>query len=279
MIAKLIHVLAAGGMGKSTALKHLAMSWAEGTIKPLVQFHFLFHLELKRVRDNRSIENIIVQQHCDLEGNNVRPEEIKYLLDGNTNSKILLIMDGHDEYKIGTNTDVDRIIEKRKRGNCCLILTSRETEKSPWVKEFMDNELEIHGFDTENGKKYITAMLNNEEKTTELLEQASANGLCVSHGQGNFSFISTLLQIPIILNMICVLFLMAAILPKTKTQIIYAMIKRYIDRENIRMKGQAAVKNFEDTLRKLGKLAWMGILEGKQTFEKVKNFLIPFPYI
>ena len=57
------------------------------------------------------------------------------------------------------------------------------------------------------------------------------------------------------------------------------MIKMYIDRENIHMKGQAAITSFEDTLRKLGKLAWMGILEGKQTFEKVKSLLIPFPYI
>ena len=41
-------------MGKSTAMKHLAISWADGTAEELKKFDFVFHISLKLVRDNRS---------------------------------------------------------------------------------------------------------------------------------------------------------------------------------------------------------------------------------
>ena len=70
-------------------------------------------------------------------------EEIKHILDGRSNGNILLIMDGHDEYKPGTNSDVDGVILKRKFGNCSMILTSRVTKEIADIKDYMDVETEI----------------------------------------------------------------------------------------------------------------------------------------
>ena len=49
---------------------------------------------------------------------------IESILEGETNHKVLLLLDGYDEYRRGINRDIDEAIES-KIGNCLLILTSR----------------------------------------------------------------------------------------------------------------------------------------------------------
>ena len=68
-------------MGKSTAMKHLAITWADGTAEELKKFDFVFHISLKHVRTNKSLEKIIIEQHNSLEANKVTPAEIKCILE------------------------------------------------------------------------------------------------------------------------------------------------------------------------------------------------------
>ena len=97
-------------MGKSTAMKHLSLCWANGSVEALKQFDFIFHLALKAVKGNENIENIIKEQHAALCGNKVQLEEIRAIIEGETKHKVLLLLDGHDEYKPGTNTHIDKAI-------------------------------------------------------------------------------------------------------------------------------------------------------------------------
>ena len=75
-------------------MKYLALSWAEGSDQDLQKMDFVFHIALKQVRDDTSIENIIIQQHPGLKANNVKPEEIKAILEPEPTerrSKVLLL--------------------------------------------------------------------------------------------------------------------------------------------------------------------------------------------
>ena len=119
-------------------------------------------------------------QHSGLKANKVLPAEIKCILEGDTGSNILLLIDGHDEYKTGLNIDIDAAIKKESLWNCWIILTSRETEQIKEIKEYMDAEAELEGFDENNVKEYITKYLDDKSKTDELLSQALQNNLC--HG-------------------------------------------------------------------------------------------------
>ena len=114
-----------GGMGKSTATKYLAISWADGTAEELQKFDFVFHIALKKVKDGSPIENIIIQQHSGLKASKVKPVEVKGILEGDTNSKVMVILDGHDEYTVGRNFDIDEAIVKEKLGNCWVVITSK----------------------------------------------------------------------------------------------------------------------------------------------------------
>ena len=164
--------VATGGMGKSTAMKHLALSWADGSADELKRFDFIFHISMKSVHPNLPIENIIIEQHRGLNGNGVQPDEIKAILEGNSNHNVLVILDGHDEYKNGTNAHIDKTLTKAHLRNCCVILTSRETKDLPAIREYMDIEAEITGFDPKRAEEYVTKYLGSQEKCDKLMEVA-----------------------------------------------------------------------------------------------------------
>ena len=260
-------------MGKSTAMKQPAFTWAEGSAKELQKFQFVFHISLKLVKNNASISEIIVAQHPGLKANKVKPSEIQTILEGDGNGKVLLLIDGHDEYRVGRNTDIDNAVTKNSLWNCWLILTSRETEQIKELKEFMDAEVEICGFDDNNVVQYITKYFGSKAKAEELLREAAAKGLCDFDEEEGYFFEDSFLQVPFLLNLICVLFSCNSTLPETKLEVMKAIVDRCINRESIRARGEKAVTRAESTLFKIGKLAWQGLNmpDKKIVFEKGKK--------
>ena len=93
-------------------MKHLALSWAEDPAEDLKDIDFIFHVALNAVETNENIEDIMIEQHKGLKGNDVQPEEIRTILRNQTKRKIVLLLDGYDEYKYGTNSDIDHGIDK-----------------------------------------------------------------------------------------------------------------------------------------------------------------------
>ena len=234
-----------GGIGKSTAMKHLALVWADGSSKEMGKFDFVFHISLKSVNENSTLEDIIISQHKGLKANGVKSGEIKSILNGR--QKALLLMDGFDEYTKGTNEGIDKVIEKESLWNCWVIVTSRVIPELESVKPFMDAEAAIHGFNEEKVKEYATKFLGSEDDSEELIEKAQE------------SRISKLMSIPIILQMLCVLFTSTLSLPETRTGIVQAIVKRCIDCSFVRLNGlkpNFQASEIHKMLVKLGGLAW-----------------------
>ena len=263
-------ISAPGGMGKSTTMKHFAISWADETSEELKKFDFVFHISLKHVKNNSPIENIIIAQHNGLKAkdNGVTQAEIRLIL---TEQKVLLLLDGYDEFKAGINPDIDDTIKKERLWKAWVVLTSRETEPVKDIKKYMSREVEIKGFNEENVETYTTACLESSEKKDELLEKARAAGLGDPQDWG-------LLTVPIFLQIVCILFLSNLPLPKTRAGLLQAIVDRCMNREAIRLKGKKAEESAKKALYKLGKLAWEGLKKRGQKliFTKVntiKTFL------
>ena len=260
-------------MGKSTTMKYLAITWADGTSEELKKFDFVFHIALKRVKDNSPIEKIIVEQHTGLQAKEVKPAEIKCILEEDTDGKIMLILDGHDEYTVGRNTDIDKAIMKEKLWNCWMFITSRENDQIKDLKQYMDAEVELYGFNGENARQYATKTIGNKEEAETMLKQAVEKSLCHWDGKNTFFLELSFLCLPIFLHMICVIFCSEKNLPDTATKILQAIVDRCIKREAIRGAAQRTGEGVQRTLFNLGRLAW-GVLNahGKLfTFEKVRN--------
>ena len=106
-------------------------------------------------------------------------------------------------------TDIDEAIKKESLWKCWMILTSRATEQIKDIREYIDAEAEIQGFDSTGVWNYVRRSLRNDEKANRLMGQAQYGGLFSNEGKLS----GIVLAIPIILNMICVLFKFHQTLP------------------------------------------------------------------
>ena len=233
------------------------------------RFDFVFLIRLCYADKLSSLAKLIVAQHGKL-----RPEDttrIEDIIEGKTNHRVLLLLDGYDEYKPGTNTEIDRAI-KCSVGNCFLILTSRPelpSRKGHYVSQEirskMDGEVIIEGFNEENINKCSVQYLENEDCAVKMINQAKEVG------------IYDLLKIPIVLLMTCVIYVEHKSLPRTMTKIYNKIFEMMIDRTALKAFQPglyADVKEYLDTLLcVLGELSWNALQNDVQQLllRKVKS--------
>ncbi len=186
-----------------------------------------------------------MKQHGRLETERVSPSEVKAILQGETNSNILLMFDGYDEYSEGTNDDVDKILRNGK-DNCLIIVSSRSGDFLHPIKTCMDEEVRITGFSEQNIVKCAEQYLGSKKSRKDFLSQAK---------QGD---IYGLLHVPILLLMACVVFLENTCLPSKRTKIFQQVVHMSISRTTLKTMGKSAseVENLHKLIVKLGKLAW-----------------------
>ena len=265
-----------GGIGKSTAMKYLALGWADTTLDELKQFDFVFHIALKDVQKNQTVEEIIIKQHKGLKSRNVSPAEIKDITE-NENYKILLLLDGYDEFTPGSNQNIEDVIRTNILPDSWMILTSRENEKLAEVRKFMDAEAEILGFDQKGIEEYVNKHLGHKDKCENLIDIAKQNNI-IEFDWISYTYNFGILSIPFLLHMVCVLYLRKVSLPRTRTGIISAIVERCPDWEEIRKTGHKRVKAVEDALTHLGQYMFHKLLKGdrKNSFLKVKQDFLPF---
>ena len=172
---------------------------------PEVPFDLVFLIRLRFVRKNQSLDDVIMNQHRQIEPERVTSGYIKSVLKNKTGVRVLLMLDGYDEYKPGTNRDIDRVIES-EIGNCFLILTSRPGEYlKKEIRDQMDGEIVIEGFSDQQIRECIDNYLKNITLSTKMLTQAKQAG------------IYDLLRVPVILTMTTMVFRTEKSLPRSKT--------------------------------------------------------------
>ena len=207
-------------------------------------------MPLRNVTKNSSLAEIIIAEHDQLEEEDV--VVINAILNGKTNHKVLLLLDGYDEYTPGTNEHIDEAI-KSSIGKCFLLLTSRPKPEhsrnhflAKHIRNKMDGEVVIEGFNEENIKRCCSQYLGSDRKADEMLQEATERG------------IYSLLHIPILLFMVCVLYNEKKSLPKSRTKLFHTIYRLLIDRSTMKTFGCKAdeLEDLNTMLITLGKCAW-----------------------
>ncbi len=234
----------------------VGLDWAEDKWPELQKFKFVFLVLLRHVDGNEPLEEIIMKQHGRLETENVSRAEVRAILQGETNSNILLMFDGYDEYSKGTNEAIDKILLSGK-DNCFVIVSSRSGDFLHQIKTSMDEEVRISGFSRENMLKCAEQYLGSEQLADDFQYEADVAG------------IYELLHIPIILLMACAVFIEDESLPSNKTDIFAKVVDMSISRTTLKTMGKTAseVENLQELLVTLGKLAWEALNR-----ERVNNY-------
>ena len=199
---------------------------------------------------NCSLTELVANEH-DLEKKDI--PLLKNLLKGKTKHKVLLLLDGYDEYTPGTNTELDRAIEK-SIGKCLLILTSRPkdgTDFTRQIRDKMDGEVVIQGFSEENILKCCSLYLGSVSDAEQFFKEAKKK-----------ADLYELLQVPIILLMTSALYNedKKKSLPKSRTKLYENLYEFIMDRSTLKSNNfgccSSKVPNLQDMLQTLGKFAW-----------------------
>ena len=213
----------------------------------LIPFDIVFLLRLRYISKTLSLTHAIRKQHG--LGEDVPVQYIEAILTGKTNHRVLLMLDGYDEYTPGTNQDIDTVIESGI-GNCFLILTSRPGEYlSQSLRNRMDGEIMIEGFSKKKIAECSTIYLRSAEMSAEMLRQAKHTG------------IYELLHVPIILVMTVVVFIEEKALPKSKTGIYKTIFRLVTNRTTLKNFGLKSedIPQMEHLLHTLGEFAWKAL--------------------
>ena len=224
-------------------------------------FDFVFIIRLRKMDTDTSLTQVIIDQHEELDCED--REYVEALLSRKTKQKVLLLLDGYDEYTAGTNRALDKAIESGI-GNCFTILTSRpgtdsgdKTYVSKEIRDKMDGEVRIKGFNEESKKHFCTEYFESKKVSHNLLKQAKEK-LGTKMYPWDEDRYNELLSTPIVLLMICVLYEENRSLPDTRTKIYETVRELSMDRTTLKTFGckSSQVKDITEKTSVLGKFAW-----------------------
>ena len=268
-------------MGKTATIAMLAMKYVNGE-EGMEKFDFVWSIRLKNVDKTSSLANVIKQQHKQLK--DVPTEKIQSILQGKTKKEIqvALLFDGYDEYQPGRNKEIDEAMLSGV-GNCFLVITSRPGYVGEEIRKKMDYEVTIEGLSVGNIKKCSKLYMDCKEKSADMLKQAKAVGIykpCGSLFHKVFFSSSmndhALLRIPIMLLMTCFIYEENHSLPANRTNIFKALFMLLGKRTVNKSYGSTTYEKeaFENTLLKLGQLAWDALKRDELILEKVRSSMI-----
>ena len=172
--------------------------------------------------------------------------------------KVLLILDGYDEYVYSSRNEspVFQIWKKSQLRDCCVVITSREM-KSETLISFSDALFKIDGFNDERQKEFASRFLKDDKDVEEFLKYLEEHDL------------RKLAQIPLLLVMLCLLWRETTReeLPKERADIFARFIQNLFDHMSEKLSAESvSAKDYSDELYALGRLAFEALLQGQLFF-------------
>ena len=216
-------------------------------------FDFVLLLPLRNVETDCSLAELVKSEH-DLEEEDI--PLISAILKGKTCHKVLLLLDGYDEYTPGTNKELDRAIEK-SIGKSLLVLTSRPKDGKDFtenIRKKMNGEVVIEGFSEESIREFCSKYLRSIEEADVFLQKARLK-----------ENLYDLFRVPIILLITVVLYSEDEhkSLPDRKTELYEDLFEFLMDRSTLKPHNfgckSSEVPDINTKLFILGKFAWKAL--------------------
>ena len=177
----------------------------------------------------------------------------------NHQEKVLLILDGYDEYSAGKQSPVDEIWKRNQLSDCCVIITSRQmtTDK---LREPSDAQFEINGFDDERKQEFARRFLKDEDDVRKFRHY-----LWEQH-------LEDLAEIPLLLLILCLLWKEKdrKELPKKRVEIFNQFVKTLFPHMREKQSAESVfnIEYYSEELYALGRLAFEALMDNCLYFPK-----------
>ena len=253
------------GIGKSTFVKKLAMDWAELDENRLTdeqrailkKFELAVIIDLKKVSKYQNLRDIISASHIFADEDTAMKDGLLSYITHNQD-KVLLVFDGYDEYRFGSNSEIFEIFKGNKLRNCCVLITTRISKADELIK-FKDVYAEITGFSMKDIYSFMVRILGDEIQAGALRDHLRERNLY------------DLARVPLLLLFFCTLWKKgsAQSFPDSKTTL-YIEIVQYVLNHNAAKCSPAnfrKVEDFKEILAEIGKVALECLMEDDHVFE------------
>ena len=246
------------GIGKSTFTQKVAVDWANGEKEILKKFTLLLLIRLRDVCDIPDLCSILKTAELLCADDPMAVDNLYEYVRQNQ-EKVLLILDGYDEYSGGKSSLIHQIWRGSQLRDCCVMITTRPVKEDE-LRVPSHAQFELNGFDSwEQKKQFASKILPDEEDVEGLLEYLIKHDLV------------EMAEIPLLLLMLCLLWKKKKPqLPTSRGEIYVEFIQTLLDHMAIKDSDNVAtdksIDEYQEELSKIGKLAFDALLEDNLDF-------------
>ena len=247
------------GIGKTVFTKKATFDWSKQRYsETLGEFDLVLLVRLRDVSNLQDVPSILRASEV-LDSNGAISVHNLYDYVCRHQEKVLLILDGYDEYVYNSKNEspVFKIWKKSQLRDCCVVITSREM-KAETLRNCSDAQFKIDGFNGQRQEEFARRFLKDDEDVEEFFEYLEAYDLC------------ELAQIPLLLLMCCLLWTKTSRekLPKERADIFAQFMTTMFDHMCEKQSAEESVsaKDYSDELYALGRLAFEALLQGQLYF-------------
>ena len=236
----------------------------------LRKFKLLVAVNLKEVSECQTLKEVVSGSHLfPMEEESSVDDLLCYIY--KNQDKVLLVLDGYDEYRTGSNTKVQcgsrinspiyNIFHGTDLTDCTILVTTRSS-RADVLQGSADVQVKITGFNISERKAFMRKMLDSGTQLNDLLSFIEANNL------------DDLARVPLMTHFFCLLEKeeKKRIEFAKRTTKLYQAIMEHILQYGHRKHSASQVSKlnedyYEEILAEIGKVALAGLLKGDLVFK------------